>query len=322
LLPRALLPHTLLSDFTVPRRRTLVAASLAIVMAWVTPMSALALRPDERGAGSLAAIKPAPKERHHKHHKHQRRERSSHPRGHARLRLARHGSVGFDISFPQCHGRFPKRAAFKIVGVNRGRAFTANRCLGTGHGHSQLRWAGRRAWLYANTGSPGPRLSKRWPVGARFPRKCTSAEPLSVGCAYDYGWIAARHSYRTAVRAYISLGWARRHATHTPVRNRWWLDVESGNSWRWKPRLNVATLRGAVDYLESRHVASVGFYSAKFMWADITGRTRAFAAYPTWVAGASTLRGAKRYCGGAGLTGGGVELSQFPKNGFDGNYAC
>jgi hypothetical protein len=124
------------------------------------------------------------------------------------------------------------------------------------------------------------------------------------------------------VRAYISLGWAPRGATRTPVRNRWWLDVETGNSWRWKPRLNVATLRGAVDFLESRRVGSIGFYSARFMWADITGRTRAFADYPSWVAGASTLRGAKLYCGHRGFTGGGVELSQFPRHGYDANYAC
>jgi hypothetical protein len=124
------------------------------------------------------------------------------------------------------------------------------------------------------------------------------------------------------VAAYVSLGWARRGATHTPVRNRWWLDVETGNSWRTDERLNVATLRGAVAYLESRHVASIGFYSATLMWASITGRTHAFARYPSWTAGASTLRGAKRYCGGRGFTGGGVEISQFPHHGFDGNVAC
>jgi hypothetical protein len=287
-------------------------AGVAAMLLWASAAPAMAHRPPEPGEATAAGT---PK----RDQGHGDKEAPSRLRA---LLTAERGSIGFDISFPQCNGPFPKNADFKIVGVNRGKAFTANPCLGTGDGPSQLRWAGRHAWLYANTGSPGPRLSDHWPIGQRFPRRCTRDAPLSTGCAYDYGWDAARQSYRTALRAYISLGWAPPGATHTPVRNRWWLDVETGNSWLPNERLNVATLRGAVDYLESRHAASVGFYSAKFMWADITGRTQAFAEYPSWVAGASTLTGAKRYCAGAGFTGGGVALAQFWRNGFDADYAC
>jgi hypothetical protein len=74
--------------------------------------------------------------------------------------------------------------------------------------------------------------------------------------------------------------------------------------------------------LESVGAASVGFYSAPFMWDDITGSTLAFADHPTWVAGASTLKGAQARCTGSGFTGGGVALAQYLYNGFDANYRC
>ena len=230
--------------------------------------------------------------------------------------------IGYDISYPQCGGPFPTNVAFGIVGVNKGIVYSPNPCLGTGAGPSELAWAGRGAELYANTGNPGPELSSRWPIGQTSPRTCSADDPDTADCAYDYGWNAAADSYATAVRAYISLGWAPPNATRTPVANRWWLDVETANSWRADDSLNVAALQGAVDYLESVDVASVGFYSAPFMWADITGGTTAFADHPSWVAGASTLQGARSRCAGDGFTGGGVQLTQYFHKGFDANHRC
>jgi hypothetical protein len=232
------------------------------------------------------------------------------------------GEIGFDISYPQCNDSFPRNADFGIVGVNRGIAFQPNPCLGTGDGPSELRWAGQDAELYANTGNPGPKLSARWPTGQNSPRRCTASEPNSRACAFDYGWNAARDSYKTAVRAYISLGWAAVDATRTPVANHWWLDVETANSWRSNTDLNVSALRGEVRYLESVDAASVGFYSAPHMWREITGSTQAFNDYASWVAGALTKAGAKDRCSGAGFTGGGVELTQFLSGGFDADYRC
>ena len=86
--------------------------------------------------------------------------------------------------------------------------------------------------------------------------------------------------------------------------------------------LNVAALQGGVDYLESVGPRPSEFYSAPFMWDDITGSTSAFADHPTWVAGASTLKGARDRCIGSGFTGGGVALAQYPHNGFDANVRC
>jgi len=230
--------------------------------------------------------------------------------------------VGYDISYPQCGKPYPANPAFGIVGVNRGIVFNANPCLGTGAGPSQLAWAGKRAELYANTGNPGPRLSSRWPIGQVTPKRCSAQDPDTAKCAYDYGWNAAADSYATAVKAYIALGWAAAGSTRTPVDNHWWLDVETANSWRSNVTLNIAALRGAVAYLESVGAASVGFYSAPFMWDEITGATATFDGHPTWVAGASTLKGARARCAGDGFTGGGVALAQYLYNGFDANVRC
>jgi hypothetical protein len=231
-------------------------------------------------------------------------------------------SAGYDISYPQCGGSFPRDPAFGVVGVNRGIVFSANPCLGAGNGPSELAWAGPQAELYANTGNPGPELSSHWPAGQTSPRLCSAADLDSADCAYDYGWNAVADSYATALRAYISLGWAEQGATRTPVANRWWLDVETANSWRSDTALNTAALQGAVDYLLSMEVESVGFYSTPSMWTQVTGGTTAFAEHRVWVAGARTLQGAKSRCIGSGFTGGGVELAQYLAKGFDADYRC
>jgi hypothetical protein len=231
--------------------------------------------------------------------------------------------IGYDISFPQCGGRFPTDPAFAIIGVNQGRAFTVNPCLGAGAGPSQLEWAGPDAQLYLNTGYPGPELSKApWPSGQLVPRFCDPEAPDSADCAYDYGWNAAAHAYQAALDAYVSLGWAEDGAAGTPVANWWWLDVEIGNSWSDDAALNVASLQGTIDYLETRDVAGIGIYSVGPMWDRITGGTDAFLDYPNWVAGATTINGARRTCIGAGFSGGPVLLTQYTHDGFDANHRC
>jgi hypothetical protein len=231
--------------------------------------------------------------------------------------------TGYDISYPQCGGRYPTDVAFGIVGVNGGRVYSENPCLGAGeNGASQLAWAGLNAELYMNTGNPGPELSSYWPVGQASPRVCSADDPDTADCAYDYGWNAAADAYAVAVRAYISLGWAPTDADRTPVANRWWLDVETANSWRTDASLNVAALQGMVDFLESMEVESVGFYSVDGMWDSITGGTDAFADRASWVAGASTLRGARANCDREPFTGGWVEMTQYFAKGFDANHRC
>ncbi len=233
-------------------------------------------------------------------------------------------TTGYDISYPQCGQTFPGGGAFRVVGVNGGIVFAANRCLGPGEGPSQLAWAGRDAQLYANTGNPGPALSRHWPLGQASPRACPAsrASADTADCAYDYGWNAAADSYATAVRAYVALGWAVAGARRTPVANRWWLDVETANSWRSNPELNVAALRGAVAYLRSVGAASIGLYSTPRMWRAITGGTRAFDTNLTWVAGATGSTSARSMCVSTGFTGGRVTMVQYVAGGFDVDRTC
>jgi hypothetical protein len=222
-------------------------------------------------------------------------------------------SRGYDISYPQCGGAYPSKPAFGIVGVNRGIVFGANPCLA-----SQITWAGgTRAQLYANTGNPGPALSSHWPTGQTSPRTCSAATPDTADCAYDYGWNAAADSYADAAAAWSGLGLA-----GTPASSAWWLDVETSNSWRTDTALNVAALRGEVASLQGRGVTALGVYSTAYQWGQITGSTTVFSAYPSWIAGASSLKGAQSRCAGTSFTGGRVALAQYPASGFDADLAC
>ena len=232
----------------------------------------------------------------------------------------------YDISYPQCGRPFPNDAEFGVVGVNKGIVFKANPCLGEGDGPPELTWAGGlTAQLYVNTGNPGAALSSRWPNAQTSPRECnTAAVPGSdtANCAYDYGWNAVADSYLTAASAYVSLGLASPGATSTPSPNMWWLDVEINNSWQSDVTLNVATLAGAVAYLESTNPAGIGFYSNQYQWNQITGGTTVFSAYPSWVAGASSSRQAVIDCGAKGFTGGAVAMVQYHAGAFDGDFLC
>ncbi len=221
---------------------------------------------------------------------------------------------GYDISYPQCGGAYPSNPAFGIVGVNDGIVYSANPCLA-----SEIAWAGGTATqLYANTGNPGPALSTHWPNGQTSPKVCDATNNDTADCAYDYGWNAAADSYADAAAAWSSLGLA-----GSPAGRAWWRDVETSNSWRTDTALNVADLSGAVDYLRSVGVTALGFYSTTAQWTTITGGTTVFAAYPSWGAGAPSLRVAQSHCASTpGFTGGRLALVQYPYQGFDADLAC
>jgi hypothetical protein len=235
---------------------------------------------------------------------------------------------GFDVSWPQCDDELPGAFAFAIVGVNGGRVYSANPCLpSNGDDIGQLEWAGRDVQLYANTGNPGPRVSQFWPDGQQVPRECRGDGPFSAAdtpdCAYLYGWNAAADSYRVALEAFISAGWAEEDAQELPWATTWWLDVETANSWRFDQRLNVATLEGALDYLESMEVAEVGFYSTPRMWAQLTGGTDAFVDHSAWHAGAHDREDARQRCEDEpAFTGGELRMVQWVEQGLDHNLRC
>jgi hypothetical protein len=222
---------------------------------------------------------------------------------------------GYDISYPQCNSAFPANPAFAIVGVNGGRVFSANTCLA-----AEIAWGGgAAAELYANTGNPGPALSSFWPNGQTSPRFCDAANPDTADCAYDYGWNAAQQSFQTAQSAYASLG-----ISASPAATRWWLDVETANSWRTNTSLNVAALQGEFDYLTTTRVANIGFYSTTSQWNTITGRSKVFSPAPSWGAGSPSEKAARSLCATTvtSFTGGRLAMVQYIYQGFDANVRC
>jgi hypothetical protein len=220
---------------------------------------------------------------------------------------------------------------FGVVGVNDGIVYSANPCLGTSDGSSELAWAERYdgsggAILYANTADPGPALSSHWPTGQTDNGSyCEPTNSDSSACAYDYGWNAAANSYQDAVNAYIEIGELPAGATTTLKPNQWWLDVESANSWEANSAHNVADLQGAVDYLNLAKgvpLSSIGIYANSSDWSTITGNSIAFGALPYWQPGAANKNTAQSVCGTTGVTGGLETLSQYLVGGFDGDLRC
>ena len=230
---------------------------------------------------------------------------------------------GIDISYPQCGAPAPTGFEFAVIGVNGGRPFEgANPCLA-----QQVGLVGPQALFYANTANRGP-SSPFWPNGQTFPKVCVAGQ-LSAECSEDYGWNAAADSYRRAVESQIAAGLLPPGSVRTATATEWWLDVESANTWQGADTgLNVAALRGAVAYLREVGVGRVGFYANAGDWRTITGDTKEFAGYASWIAGLDDRAVAVARCGAPGFTGGGVAMSQYraaplsPAVGLDGDVSC
>jgi hypothetical protein len=244
--------------------------------------------------------------------------------------------VARDVSFPQCGGSLPRAssAVSGVLGTNNGISFTRNPCL-----VAELRWAKRLTSppaFYANTGNPGPQRSKHWPIGQTTPYVCASADPNSIGCSYDYGWNAAKHSFATAADAARRLHRVDHDNAHRRAANvEWWLDVETMNSWQAIDgkatlsafRRDVATLLGEVAALRHAGVAQVGIYSTPYQWKLITGGSAVtrgrFATAPQWLAGFESHADAVTGCARRGFTGGPVRMTQYlAHDGFDANVLC
>ena len=225
---------------------------------------------------------------------------------------------GYDVSYPQCGATLPTDGAFKIVGINGGLVFSENTCL-----DEQLTWAGgTSAQLYINTGNLGP-TSSFWPTGQNSPRVCSAETPDSTGCAFNYGYNAAKDSYQRVQAAYTRLG-----LTKSPAQTTWWLDVETSNSWRgslWvesTPALtgtdatsrNIASVSGAVHYLQSvAKITKLGIYSTPYQWGQITGSSKAFSDLVSWHAlGQTDSASALAACTGfSGFTGAPIVMTQY-----------
>ncbi len=206
------------------------------------------------------------------------------------------GTTGYDVSYPNCGVTPP--GAFAIVGVNGGRPFSSNSCLGaeyTAAPQSPL------PSLYINTGYSG-----------------AYRKSITSGCSGRVVAVTGSNAQKQAwaigcSEADTSISYAARSASM------WWVDVESGNSWSTSnTSLNRYTIQGAVDRLGQVN-AYVGVYSTASMWNTITGSTTGTSFTPNgivadWVAAGSCTT---PFTGNKP-----VWLQQSTSGGLDSDYAC
>jgi hypothetical protein len=245
-------------------------------------------------------------------------------------------TYGIDISYPQCGRKVPTDQAFGIVGVNGGNAATTNPCLA-----DQLRWANKssgivaaqpKLQLYVNTANPGQvkdQMTSKWPDANTAP--VTNPYGLCAGsndqaCSWQYGWDKGVYAtdYFTTQAAVAGLN------SVNPSTYRWWLDVETMNTWQTGSSEayanNAAALEGWADYFKYIQ-AEIGLYSTAVQWKEIVGSsvssTSSLNGLINWRPGGASLSTAKQACMAAPLTTGGkVILTQYVSKNLDYNYSC
>jgi hypothetical protein len=226
-------------------------------------------------------------------------------------------ATGNDISWPQCGRTYPSGQAFAIVGVNDGKASTFNPCFS-----SEWTWANTSkggtsqplAQLYVNTGNPGDVLAQynvtTWPSSGSTPYgTCTGTWNDNVPCSWEYGYERAKADVSFAA---VSTG-------------RWWLDIETSNSWTSDMNKNQAALEGMVAAL-TESGATVGIYASSGSWSSLFGpvaQGSPLYSLPEWRPGARTLSKARANCSLAPFEGNGaIEITQYVATNLDYDYSC
>ena len=152
---------------------------------------------------------------------------------------------------------------FAIVGVNARpgvRRTTAS--------SSELEWAGRMPTSTSIPATPVPTIPCTGRSATPVPSPATGGTLTAMSAPTSMAGTPPRTGTRGFSRPMS------RSAGSTPMpiasrRGTWWLDVETANSWI-DHTLNVASLHGAVDFLESMEVEEVGFYSTPLLWWRVT----------------------------------------------------
>ena len=239
--------------------------------------------------------------------------------------------VGYDVSHPQCDDDLPDEPAFGVVGVNGGLATRPNPCLA-----EQLAWAAEEATgkagaqpevqLYVNTANPGQvrELVSTWPSRGRTPYgRCEGDN--SRACSWQYGWQRAA----VTVRAFFVPAAEDADVDTDPGGYTWWLDVETANTWQTGSAPARARNRAALEGMAARLSSSdaeVGLYSTGHQWRRITGRVPEDSPLydlDSWLAGSTTLAGARATCHREPLVDGGrVSLTQYVVDGLDHDHSC
>ncbi|GAB3347466.1 hypothetical protein GCM10027300_08540 [Modestobacter lapidis] len=238
--------------------------------------------------------------------------------------------IGYDVSYPQCGTSLPDEQAFGIVGVNGGLATRINPCL-----VDQLEWADGstgdlrgqpEVQLYVNTANPGQVRDQvsTWPSATDTPYgTCDGGNTMA--CSWVYGKIRAQ----VTVHAYFQPAARDAGIDDDPGAHRWWLDVETVNTWQsGSPAArdrNRAALEGMATYLQDAG-AEVGIYSTGYQWRLIVGEVGSDSVLhdlDSWLAGALSREGAEENCDEAPLTDGGrVVLAQYVEDDLDHDVSC
>ncbi|HEX6030057.1 MAG TPA: hypothetical protein VFY90_01420 [Tepidiformaceae bacterium] len=211
------------------------------------------------------------------------------------------GDYGYDISYPQCGGEFPSGDfEIGIVGVNGGKSFTDNPCFA-----AEIEWAKAHSTapaVYINTNA----TPKRY-VGAGCTRRDAACS------SYEYGREAAAYA----------VNYANAHGGADVTR--YWLDVETMNTWSRNTSLNAKTLEGFIDGIRAKGKTVAGVYSTSYQWGRITGGWVPQGGLDNWVPvpdienwpadAEATCRTTTAFAGGS------VVMLQWWDQ-YDENYAC
>ncbi|HET9127960.1 MAG TPA: hypothetical protein VFN73_07760, partial [Propionibacteriaceae bacterium] len=174
------------------------------------------------------------------------------------------------------------------------------------------------AQLYVNTGNPGDVLAQYsvtdWPTSsdpAIDPYgTCSGTYADDLACSWEYGY----------ERAQADIGFV-----GSSTSGKWWLDIETSNSWTSDPAKNQASLEGMVYALTQGGVA-VGIYASSGSWSSLFGSVTSSSplySLDEWRPGAKTLSKAKSNCTLAPFEGNGqVVITQYVSTNLDYDYSC
>ncbi len=202
----------------------------------------------------------------------------------------------------------PGGGSFGVIATTDGRPYFSSPCLS-----AEYAWASAlpyRPEYYVNLADPGHQ-STHWAQGG--PRACEPTPKYDVGCAYDYGYEAA-----AAAWGYVAVIGASGNT-------RWWLDVETDNTWGYSSAgiaANRAVIHGALTYLRRHRHVTAGIYTETMWWDYITGGSSSFSHIPVWGGGANSKAHATENCRSHSITGGPALLAQWIRQGVDHDVAC
>ncbi|MFD1722575.1 hypothetical protein [Amnibacterium endophyticum] len=231
--------------------------------------------------------------------------------------------IGADVSKYQCGAPWAGAQAFAVVAVNDGLPTGTNPCLAEQLALAVASPGGGRPSVYVNTANPAPHEASWWPTRDRTKRGVAVRSPYgrcrggaTAACSWVYG-------------ASLALDDLQIRGVPRNTAARWWLDVETANTWRGSRKQHRAVLEGMTWSLV-RAGQRVGLYALDHEFRDLIGpvpTSSALTRLPTWLAGAAdAAAAAARRCSAAPLTRGRVLLTQWTTTAgtdrFDLDLAC